>query len=66
MLLRGYRSSGNPQAVLPVLSRAMGHVSLASPAYYQSLIDPILEQAAQRVADHVGSVLTGHAGGRHD
>ena len=66
VLLRSYRSSGNPQAVLPVLSRAMGHVSLASTAYYLALIDPILEQAAQRVADHVGSVLTGPAGGRHD
>ncbi|MXY67465.1 MAG: tyrosine-type recombinase/integrase [Acidobacteriia bacterium] len=46
--------------------RAMGHVSLASTAYYLSLIGPVLEQAAQRVADHVGSVLTGPAGGRHD
>lgn len=66
VLLRCYRSNGNPQALLPVLSRAMGHVSIASTAYYLRWIDPLLEQAAQRVAQHMRPVLTGNPGGRHD
>ena len=65
LLLRCYRDNRNPQAVLPILSRAMGHVSLASTAYYLSLIDPILEQAAQHVARHVGPRLAGNSGGSH-
>lgn len=66
VLLRCYRSNGNPQAVLPVLSRVMGHVSLASTAYCLPVLDPLLEQAAQRVAQRIGPVLTGNSGGRHD
>ena len=66
VLLRCYRSNGNPQALLPVLSRAMGHVSLASTAYCLPLLDPLLEQAAQRVARRIGPVLAGNSGGRHD
>lgn len=65
VLLRCYRDNRNPQAVLPILSRAMGHASLASTAYYLSLIDPILQQAAQRVAQHVGPLLAGTPGGSH-
>ncbi len=66
VLLRCYRSNGNPQALLPVLSRAMGHVSPASTAYYLRWIDPLLEQAAQRAARHLRPVLAGNAGGLHD
>ena len=65
VLLRCYRDNRNPQAVLPILSRAMGHVSLASTAHYLSLIDPILEQAAEHVARHVGPLLPGIPGGPH-
>ncbi len=65
VLLRCYRDNRNPQAVLPILSRAMGHVSLASTAYYLSLIDPILEQAAEHVARHVGPLLPSSPGGPH-
>ena len=65
VVLRCYRDNPNPQAVLPILSRAMGHVSLASTAYYLSLIDPILEQAAQHVARHIGPLLAGNSGGSH-
>lgn len=65
VLLRCYRDNRNPQAVLPILSRAMGHASLASTAYYLSMIDPILEQAAQQVARHVGPLLAGNPGGSH-
>ena len=35
----------------------MGHVSLASTAYCLPLLDPLLEQAAQRVAQRIGPVL---------
>ena len=65
VLLRSYRDNRNPQAVLPVLSRAMGHASLASTAHYLSLIDPILEQAAERVARQVGPLLASNPGGSH-
>lgn len=65
VLLRCYRDHRNPQAVLPILSRAMGHASLASTAYYLSLIDPILQQAAQHVNQHVGHLLAGTPGGSH-
>ena len=63
VLLRCYRDNRNPQAVLPILSRAMGHVSLASTAYYLALIDPVLEQAAQQVARRLGTLLAGNPGG---
>lgn len=65
VLLRCYQDNRDPQAVLPILSRAMGHVSLASTAYYLALIDPIIEQAAEHVARHVGSRLAGNTGGSH-
>lgn len=63
VLLDCYRKHGDPQAVLPVLSRAMGHVSLASTAYYLSWIDPVIEQAAARVARHIRPVLAASQGG---
>ena len=53
VLLNCYRENGNPQAVLPVLSRSIGHASLASTAYYLSWIDPVIEQAVARVARHI-------------
>ena len=53
LLLSCYRDNGNPQAVLPVLSRTIGHTSLASTAYCLSWIDPVIEQAVARVACHV-------------
>lgn len=65
MLLECYRNHRDPQAVLPVLSRTMGHVSLASTAYYLSWIYPVIEQAAGRVARHVRPVLAASQGGSH-
>ena len=66
VLLRCYRDNRNPQAVLPALSRAMGHVSLASTAYCLSWIDPVVEQAVERVARHIRPALAASAGGFHD
>ena len=65
VLLRCYRDDGNPQAVLPVLSRSMGHASLASTAYYLSWIDPVIEQAVARVGRHIRPVLAASSGGSH-
>ena len=53
VLLRCYRSNGNPQALLPVLARAMGHVSLASTAYCLPLLEPLL---GQRIEQSEGDV----------
>ncbi len=66
VLLGCYRDDGRPQAVLPALSRAMGHVSPASTAYYLSWIDPVIEQAVARVERHIRPVLAASGGGSHD
>ncbi|MDE0127144.1 MAG: hypothetical protein OXN97_21470 [Bryobacterales bacterium] len=66
VLRRCYREHRNPQAVLPALSRAMGHGSLASTAYYLSWIDPVVELAVERVARHIRPVLAASSGGSHD
>ena len=66
VLLRCYRKNGNPQAVLPALSRAMGHVSIASTAYYLSSIDAVLQEAVQHAARHIGPAWAGNPGGSHD
>lgn len=57
VLLGWYRAGVDPQAKLPMLAASMGHVSVASTAYYLSLIDPILEKASARFADYARNVL---------
>ena len=65
-LLRCYRDNRNPQSVLPALSRAMGHVLLASTAYYLPFIDPVVDEAVERVARHIRPVLAASSGSSHD
>ena len=40
-----------------MLSASMGHVSVNSTAYYLTLLDPVVEEASVRFAQHVRSVL---------
>lgn len=56
-LLRWYRDGVDVQAKLPVLSTAMGHVSIASTAYYLAFLAPIAEAASERFARHCRDVL---------
>jgi integrase len=57
-LLRWYRAGVDVQAKLPVLATAMGHVSIASTAYYLALVEPIAEAASVRFAQHCRGLLT--------
>lgn len=61
-LLRWYRAGIDVQAKLPALSTAMGHVSIASTAYYLSLLEPVAEAASTRFARHCRRVFA--SGGR--
>jgi integrase len=65
-LLRWYRSGGDVQAKLPILATAMGHVSIASTAYYLRFIEPITQVASERFAQYWQSTIpaTSAEGGR--
>jgi integrase len=56
-LLRWYRAGVDVQARLPALAAAMGHVSIASTAYYLAFIEPVAEAASERFALHCRYVL---------
>ena len=56
-LLRWYRSGADVQAKLPILATAMGHVSIASTAYYLPFLEPIAEAASARFARHCLAAL---------
>ncbi len=56
-LLGWYRQGTDPQAKLPVLAASMGHVSLASTAYYLNLIEPVVRQAGERFADYARTIV---------
>ena len=62
VLLRWYRAGADPQAKLPVLATAMGHVSPASTAYYLRSLEPVAEEAARRFANHARPILDSQAG----
>jgi integrase/recombinase XerD len=51
-LLRWYRDGVDVQAKLPALATVMGHVSVASTAYYLALLDPVAEAASDRFERH--------------
>jgi len=51
-LLRWYRLGVDVQAKLPILATAMGHVSIASTAYYLRFIEPITQAASERFAQY--------------
>ena len=65
VLLRWYRAGVDPQAKLATLAAAMGHVSVASTAYYLTLLDPVVEEASARFARHVRDVLPPDGGESH-
>lgn len=56
-LLRWYTAGVDVQAKLPALAASMGHVSIASTAYYLALIEPVARAASDRFADHCAAVL---------
>ena len=62
VLLGWYRAGVDPQAKLPMLAASLGHASVASTAYYLSLLDPVVEEASARFARYARSVLEPAAG----
>jgi integrase len=56
-LLRWYRAGVDVQAKLPALATAMGHVSVASTAYYLGLLEPVAEAASGRFERHWRKVI---------
>lgn len=63
-LLRWYRMGIDVQAKLPALSTAMGHVSIASTAYYLSLLGPVAEAASARFQRHCRRIFSSSGGRR--
>ena len=57
VLLGWYRQGIDPQARLPVLAASMGHVSLASTAYYLNCIEPVIQQAGERFAHYTRTIV---------
>ena len=66
VLLRWYRAGVDPQAKLPALATSMGHVSPVSTAYYLTLLDPVIESAADRFARHARPLLAPLPGASDD
>jgi len=60
-LLRWYRAGADVQAKLPQLSMYMGHVSIASTAYYLHFIPSIAAAAHRRFERHFRSIARGGA-----
>jgi integrase len=56
-LLRWYRAGANVQAKLPILSTAMGHVSIASTAHYLAFLEPLAIEASSRFERHCRGVF---------
>jgi integrase len=64
-LWRWYRAGSDVQAKLPALAAAMGHVSVASTAYYLTVFGPIADAANDRFARHCAPLLlNGREGSR--
>lgn len=57
-LLRWYHGGEDVQAKLPILSTAMGHVSIASTAHYLALLEPLAAAASGRFERHCRSLFT--------
>jgi integrase/recombinase XerD len=57
VLLRWYRAGVDVQAKLPSLAASMGHVSIASTAYYLAFLEPVAEAASERFAEHCSHLL---------
>jgi integrase len=63
-LLRWYRAGVDVQTKLPALATAMGHVSIASTAYYLRLLEPVMRAASGRFARHCRSMFAPSGGAR--
>ena len=57
-LLRWYHDGADVQAKLPVLSTAMGHVSIVSTAHYLALLEPLAEAASDRFERHSRAIFS--------
>ena len=60
-LLRWYQAGADVQSSLPKLALYMGHVSIASTAYYLRCLPGVAEQASSRFEQRYGRVLLGDA-----
>jgi integrase/recombinase XerD len=58
-LLRWYREGADVQSNLPKLALYMGHVSIASTAYYLKWMPEVIEAASQRFESHYGHLIAG-------
>jgi integrase len=58
VLLRWYRAGVDVQAKLPALAASMGHVSIASTAYYLAFLEPVAQAASERFAKHCSHLLS--------
>lgn len=56
-LLRWYRTGADVQSKLPVLAHYMGHVSIASTAYYLQWLPDIAAEASCRFEDYAGLLV---------
>ncbi len=65
VLLRCYHEGIDPQSRLPALAASMGHVSLASTAYYLNEIEPVIQQAGERFARYARSIAAPLPGDDH-
>jgi integrase len=63
-LLRWYRAGVDIQAKLPALAIAMGHVSIASTAYYLAFLEPVAAAASARFARHCRQIFASSGGRR--
>ena len=66
VLERWYRAGVDVQSRLPMLATAMGHVSVASTAYYLSWLEPVAEAASERFCRHVQSIFAPASGVDHE
>ena len=60
-LTRWYREGADVQANLPLLALYMGHVSIASTAYYLRLVPEVADLASRRFERHFSDLLFGGA-----
>jgi integrase len=61
-LLRWYRAGADLQAKLPLLATYMGHVSIASTAYYLPFVEPLRAAASARFATRCGALVDARVG----
>jgi integrase len=58
-LLRWYREGADVQSQLPKLAMYMGHVSIASTAYYLRWVPELAQAASERFEASYGALVTG-------